>query len=225
VITGGIVNVTFKNWLKLFTVTIGLGGLVCVVIGLFMMFTSVDFGFFKVELTEGSRFGAIVVNMLLMLFAGCTIGAFCHMGFFAYLTLNYIALSIFRKKYLWYTIQAYTTIFTLGLVGYLLYENKTNNWFFWSFPLVLAIISLAITYFKVRATKKEAFIPTMFLLVVITIILSTPVLKLDFNLSAVIFMVTPILVCNAYQNHMLGVLTSKEKADSTNSVETASIPN
>lgn len=214
---------TFKNWWKLFTKTIGLGGLVCVIIGLFMMFTSVEFGFFNVELTEGSRFGAIVVNVLLMLFAGCTIGAFCHMGFFAYLTLNYIALSIFRKKYLWYTIQAYSTAFVLVLVGYLLYEVKTNNWFFWTFPLVLAVASLLFTYLKVKSTKKEAFIPTMFLLVVMTIILSTPVLKLEYNLSAVIFMVAPVFLCNAYQNHMLGVITNKEKAESTKPVESASL--
>lgn len=220
---------TFKNWWKLFTRTIGLGGLICVVIGLIMMFTSVEFGFFNVELAEGSRFGAIIVNVLLMLFAGCTIGAFCHMGFFAYLTLNYIALSIFRKKYLWYTIQAYSTVFVLGLVGYLLYEVKTNNWFFWTFPLSLAIISLALANLKVKSTKKEAFIPTMFLLVVITIILSTPVLQLEYNLSAVIFMVLPVLACNAYQNHMLGVFTAKEKemknekADPTSPVESASL--
>lgn len=214
---------TFKSWLKLFSKTIGLGGLICVVLGLFMMFTNVEFGFFNVELAEGSRFGAIVVNVLLMLFAGCTIGAFCHMGFFAYLTLNYIALSIFRKKYLWYTIQAYSTVFALGLVGYLLFDIRTNNWFFWAFPLVLAILSLIISYFKVKATKKEAFIPTMFLLVVMTLILSTPVLKLDYNLSAVIFMVTPILVCNAYQNHMLGVITAKKKADAAEIAESAPI--
>lgn len=213
---------TIRNWLSLFTKTIGLGGLICVVLGLLMMFTNTEFGFFKIELVEGSRFGAIIVNVLLMFFAGCTIGAFCHMGFFAYLTLNYIALSIFRKKYLWYAVQAYTTVFALGLIGYLLYTSRSNNIFFWAFPLVLGLASLLFAYLKVKATKKEAFIPTMFLLVVITVILSTPVLKLEYNLSAVLFMVAPVFFCNVYQNYRLGVITGKDKeADSISTIEPA----
>jgi len=181
------------------------GGVVTMISGSIMSWLDKDFGFLGLE--------AAGFNALMMLLVGMMFGAFSQMGFFAYLTLNYIALSIFRKKYLWNALQGYTTIFAVGLTGYMLYEGRTNNWFFWVLPLALLIISLITSWFKVKQTNKTAFIPTMFLLFTVTIIEAWPALQDETNLSAIVFMIIPLFACNAYQNHMMHRLLNTKTAE------------
>src|SRR5690606_16457176 len=109
--------------------------------------------------------GAAGFNAGMMLLSGIMIGAFSHMGFFAYLTLNYIALSVFRKQYLWNALQAYTTIFGVFLFGYLLYENRDSlgNVFYWLLPLLLAAGSWIVAVIKTKQTNRAALVPTLFL--------------------------------------------------------------
>lgn len=197
---------TLKKWIFLFWSTIAIGAGVSMVAGLIMLLTDQEFGFLGLKATG--------FNVLMMFLAGATIGAFSHMGFFAYLTLNYIALSVFRKKYLWNALQGYTTIFAVFLLGYLLYEGRNNNVFFWMLPLGLLLCSLAASWIKVKQTNKNAFIPTMFLMFVITVIEGYPALQGDNNVATVLFMLLPLFACNFYQNYQMAKLTTNEKADS-----------
>lgn len=195
-----------RKWFFLFWSTMAVGALVCVLCGSVMLLTNQDFGFLGFEATG--------FNAFMMAISGLMIGAFSQMGFFAYLTLNYIALSVFRKKYLWNTLQGYTTLFAVFGLGYVLYEERTNNWFFWVVPAVLLAISLVMSWLKVKQTNSSAFIPTMFLLFVVTFIEAWPALQGETNIAAIVFMMIPLFVCNAYQNMMMHRLLKKETTDS-----------
>lgn len=197
---------TLRKWFFLFWSTMAVGAVVCMVGGLIMLLTDQEFGFLG--------FKATGFNLLMMFLAGITIGAFSQMGFFAYLTLNYIALSVFRKKYLWNALQGYTTLFAVILMGYLLYEGRTNNWFFWLLPLCLLILSVAAAWIKVKQTNRSAFIPTMFLMFVVTAIEGYPALQGDNNVATIIFMLLPLFACNFYQNYQMAKLTAADTADS-----------
>lgn len=197
---------TLRKWFFLFWSTMGVGAVVSMVGGLIMLLTDQEFGFLGFEATG--------FNLLMMFLAGITIGAFSQMGFFAYLTLNYIALSVFRKKYLWNALQGYTTVFAVFLLGYLLYEGRTNNWFFWLLPLGLLIFSLVASWLKVKQTNRNAFIPTMFLMFVVTAIEGYPALQGDNNVATVLFMLLPLFACNCYQNYQMAKLVPANTADS-----------
>ncbi|WP_157272982.1 KinB-signaling pathway activation protein [Paenibacillus daejeonensis] len=173
------------------------GAVVTAVTGSIMQWTDQEFGFMGLE--------AAGFNAAMMALVGTMIGAFSQMGFFAYLTLNYIALSILRKKYLWNALQAYTSLFALLALGYMLYENRAsfNNWLFWVLPIVLGLIALTVANIKTQQTNKTAFVPTMFLMIVVTFIEAWPALGSENNATAVIFMFVPLIACNAYQILML----------------------
>ncbi|WP_435166965.1 KinB-signaling pathway activation protein [Paenibacillus glycanilyticus] len=190
-----------KRWFFLFWTCMAVGAVVSVISGLIMQWTDPSFGFMGLE--------AAGFNAFMMAMVGLLIGAFSQMGFFAYLTLNYIALSIFRKSYLWNALQGYTTVFAVFGLGYMLYEQRTNNWFFWVLPLVLLISSLAVAYVKAKQTKPSAFVPTAFLMFFVTFVEAWPALQGETNISAIVFMIIPLFVCNAYQILMLHRLLQK----------------
>ncbi|XEC94586.1 KinB-signaling pathway activation protein [Paenibacillus tarimensis] len=186
-----------RKWFFLFWSCMAVGAVITAVTGSIMQWTDQSFGFMGLE--------AAGFNAAMMALVGTMIGAFSQMGFFAYLTLNYIALSIFRKKYLWSALQAYTTLFSVVAFGYILYENRAglNNWMFWVLPLSLAVLSWGVAYIKVKQTNPTAFIPTLFLMFVGTMIEAWPTLSEGNNATAIIFMMVPLFACNAYQILML----------------------
>src|SRR5690606_11045431 len=117
--------------------------------------------------------------------------------------------------YLWNTLQGYTTAFAVFILGYILYVDRTNNWFFWVLPLILLLGSLVVSWLKVKQTNASAFIPTMFLMFAITFIEGWPALQGETNIAAIVFMLVPLFACNAYQNMMMHRLLKKEPANST----------
>ncbi|BBH24034.1 KinB-signaling pathway activation protein [Paenibacillus baekrokdamisoli] len=198
-----------RKWFFLFWSTMAVGGVVTTIVGSIMQWTDPSFGFMGLQ--------AASFNALMMALVGLLFGAFSQMGFFAYLTLTYIALSVLRKSYLWNALQAYTTLFALGGLAYLLYQDREqlNNWVFWALPLALALGAWLVGYMKVKQTNNHAFIPTVFLLIVVTILEAWPSLQgEEANTTAIVFMVIPMFVCNAYQIMWLHHLVRKqEKAD------------
>jgi KinB signaling pathway activation protein len=197
--------VTLRKWFFLFWSTMAIGAVVCIISGGIMLLTDQEFGFLGMEATG--------FNILMMGISGLMIGAFSQMGFFAYLTLNYIALSVFRRKYLWHALQGYTTLFAVFGLGYVLFEERTNNWFFWVLPLILFVASLLVSWSKIKQTNQSAFIPTMFLMFVVTFVEAWPALQGATNVAAIIFMMIPLFVCNAYQNIMMHRLLGSKEAD------------
>ncbi|MGG4147566.1 KinB-signaling pathway activation protein [Paenibacillus algorifonticola] len=204
-------NVNIRKWFFLFWSCMAVGGLATAICGITMQWTDPEFGFMGLD--------ASGFNFAMMALVGLMFGAFSQMGFFAYLTLNYIALSVFRKSYLWNTLQGYSTVFAAFALGYLLFEQRTNNWFFWLLPLLLMVFSLAVSYVKVKQTKAVAFVPTAFLMFTVTFIEAYPALKGETNTAAIIFMIVPLFVCNAYQILMLPRILKSEATESASSAK------
>ncbi|SDS53226.1 KinB signaling pathway activation protein [Paenibacillaceae bacterium GAS479] len=206
---------TIRKWFFLFWTTMAIGAALTLITGFAMQWmdqTIQAYGW------SGAGFNAF--NMVLV---GLLIGAFSQMGFFAYLTLNYIALSVFRKAYLWSTLQAYTTVFVLGFLGYILYQSRdqTGMVLFWLLPILLAAAAWATGYMKTRMTNNRAFIPTLFLMIVVTAIEAWPSFQGEegvISASAIWFMMIPLIVCNAYQIlilHRITATTDKEAVPAT----------
>ncbi|PWV94368.1 KinB signaling pathway activation protein [Paenibacillus cellulosilyticus] len=202
----------------LFWSSMAVGAVTCTVLGLALQFTDQSYGFLKVEETG--------YNALMMAISGLMIGVFAMMGFFAYLTVNYIALSIFRQKYLWTMLQGYTSLFATFALGYMLYgeRERLSNWLYWVLPIALAIGSIIVSYFKAKQTNRSAFVPTIFLMFVVTVLEAWPSINGETNAVSVVFMITPLFVCNAFQIMWLHKLvgTTNQKTDSANVAKSAS---
>lgn len=196
-----------KKWGFLFGMCMFVGLAASVITGSIMQWTDHDFGFMGLK--------AAGFNAFMMAIVGLMFGAFSHMGFFAYLTLNYIALSIFRRSYLWNALQGYSVVFAAVGMGYMLYEQRTNGWLFWMLPLTLLVCAALVSALKMKQTNKSAFIPSMFLLFTVTFIEAWPALQGELNISAIIFMMLPLFACNSYQILMLHRLLGNQTADPT----------
>lgn len=209
---------TIRKWLQLFWTTLAAGGITTLLIGFLMQWTDPTFHVFG--------WSAVGFNAFMMLLVGLLIGAFSQMGFFAYLTLNYIALSVFRKAYLWNALQAYTTVFALGFLVYILYQSRYDlgNIMYWALPLALAVMAYFVGMWKTRMTNNHAFIPTLFLIVVVTAVEAWPSFQGEEGVvspSSILFMMAPLVVCNSYQILMLHRFTGKKTAARAASAKTA----
>jgi len=183
-----------RKWGKLFGVTILIGGIVSVIVGIAMAMADPNFTIPKAD--------DWIYNLFSFLFAGLTLGAFAHMGFFAYLTLNYIALSIFKKSYLWMAFQGFVTVFVLVEVAVNLYGSDFPGISYVMLPVVLVLASLAVSWRKVRETSSGAWVPSLFFMIVVTVLEGNPAFRQG-SLSSLIYMLLPLFVCNTYQILML----------------------
>nr|WP_269846522.1 KinB-signaling pathway activation protein [Paenibacillus roseus] len=192
------------------------GAIATTVTGAVMQWTDPSFGFLGFKVAG--------FNAAMMALVGTMIGAFSQMGFFAYLILNYIALSIFRKKYLWNAFQAYTTVFCVFGLGYMLYSKREvlSSYLFLIIPTALVLSTLVVCYFKVTQTNRSAFIPTAFLMFTVTFIEAWPAMSDgNANTPGIIFMFVPLFVCNAYQIMMLHrVLKNNQTTESAQEAKT-----
>jgi len=190
-------QVNLRKWFFLFWTCTAVGGAVTAVTGLIMQWTDPSFGFMGIK--------ASGFNAGMMLIVGAMFGVFSQMGFFAYLTLNYIAQSIFGKQYLWSALQSYTTAFAAFFLAYVLFDRRDvfGDWLYWTLPLLLGAGSWAVASVKAKQTNASAFVPTLFLMFVGTLVETWPSFGEDSNTNAVFFMLIPLFACNAYQILML----------------------
>lgn len=181
---------SLRKWAKLFSISIAIGGLVSVVVGVVMAYMDPDFAIPKAD--------DWIYNLFTFLFSGLTLGAFAHMGFFAYLTLNYIALSIFKKPYLWVALQGFATIFALVEVVINLYDTSFPPSTFWLLPVLLVAAAAAVSWRKVKETTKSAWVPSLFFMIVVTVLEGNPAFRSG-DISSLIYMLLPLFACNTYQ--------------------------
>jgi KinB signaling pathway activation protein len=179
-----------RKWMKLFGSTILIGALAAVITGVCMQLNDPEF---RNIATDGW-----VYNIIMMSLIGLTFGAFAHMGFFAYLMLNYIARSIFKRPYLWIALQGFLALFVLAEIAYWTYDSNFPSNTFWAVPLLLLIASLVVAWRKTHETSSGAWIPTLFFLVAITVLEGIPAFRTG-EISSLMFQLIPIFVCNTYQ--------------------------
>ena len=138
------------------------------------------------------------------------------MGFFSYLILHRVGLDIFRGAKLWDRVQIVLIAFALFdgiyLRGLAFGFEKTNLYI--GEMVVLLLIAFFVARTKARETNFTAFVPTLFLMTVITLIEWVPALQATQDKRMLWAALATLLVCNAYQILMLHRL--QEKPDSAN---------
>ncbi len=120
-------------------------------------------------------------------------------GFFAYLFINRFGLGLFKA--FWPVTQVLLILFVLFDLVYFPYKAEGNT-----IPLYLLIlmslgilaVGLVIAKLKMDETNVTAFIPTLFLMVVMTSIEWVPGLRAE-GTDYAWLMIIALLVCNAYQ--------------------------
>lgn len=136
----------------------------------------------------------------LILFGGM-FSVLSQMAFFAYLTVHYVAMGMFRNKLLWVLLQWALIVITLFDLFYYRYSalSQQGEWlkFCW-LPLLMLAFGFLIAAWKTKLTNRTALVPTLFYIIVGTSIEAVPGLRVG-QTASTLFMLFPLLCCNAWQ--------------------------
>lgn len=195
------------RWTFLFLSTVGIGMAVSLLVGLGLQLADPEYRPEQIGLVG---FG---YNLIGTAIVGAMLGAFSHMGFFAYLTVNLFAQGFFRSSYLWAYVQVFFIIVVTVYSAVFRIPEGGSVLPFFLLPVLVALASVPVALKKVKETNKQALVPTLFFLIAVTLLESVPALR-QYNPYATVLMVMPLFACNAWQilqlHRLLG--TRKEPA-------------
>lgn len=186
-------HLTIKKWFYVFWTTLAIGAGGGLAAGLLLQATDINFEYFGIN--------AVGYNLFNMVLGGATISVLSQMGFFGYLIIRFIALGFFRNRMFWWNgIQIIIMIVVVVDLVYLRYSTQEEGVFvdyLW-LPIILLVISWTVAQWKVRLTHPSALIPTLFFMIVVTTLEAVPALRLN-QPASTFFMLTPLILCNAWQ--------------------------
>lgn len=196
-----------RNWVRLFLSTLLVGGITSGIIGFILRWGEYKELFIHFDVIE-------ILSILTWLFGvGLIFSVISQMGFFAYLTIHRFGLGIFRSY--WGLVQVILIIFVLFDLVYFRYQFFAEAEEAVTSYLLVAgyvfIFALIVAMVKRRDTNKEAFIPAVFFMIVVTTIEWFPALRVNEE-SWLFFMLIPIQICNAYQLLMLPRFLQNKKS-------------
>lgn len=195
-----------RNVVRLFFSTLLLGGLSTLVTSFFVK-SDVYLEFMK-------PFDWFELLGLFLFFTGLGLvfSLISQMGFFAYLTVNQLALSFFRSFWPW--LQVVVVIVVLFDLVYFRYSIVSTGsvWPYVFASVFLLIYGLIIARIKANQTNKKAFIPALFFMVVVTFIEWVPGLRTSGGDYAWL-MIVPLILCNTYQLLILHRLQEKKQTN------------
>jgi KinB signaling pathway activation protein len=203
-----IIQLNSRKVVNLFLKTLALGGLVGLIVSLFVNVS----GAYTENLQPFNFLGLIGV-MLFFIGHGMLYSAVSQTGFFAYLYVHRLGLSIFRS--FWPTVQIVLIAFITFDLIYFPYKDAEGEvslvWFILA-AVALVAYGWVIAKIKAKETKKHAFVPALFFMVVFTVIEWVPALRIglvgaDFSL----IMIITLLACNTYQLLVLHRLNNSAK--------------
>lgn len=186
---------SIKKWFHLFwtTLLIGAGG--AVIAGLALQFVNGRIDFKSV--------GDFFLYPLILLGYGMLVSVYSQLGFFAYLILNYMGNGVFPQK-VWKYIQLVLSVLALLELIFLrtVVGGERNVMSDLILGIVILLAAIIVSYFKVKSTNISALIPTLFFMTAISIVEVIGVLRIGVD-SATVFIVVPLIACNAFQILML----------------------
>lgn len=180
---------SLRNWLKMFGSTLLVGALTSIVARMILGMMDPELQVFDIYV------------IIATVGAGMLYSVLSQMGFFAYMTLNYIAQSMFKKRETWLVIQwiAIVFVFVDCIVIRAYFFEGLSAWYKYTpLPLILIAVSAAAAYWRGKMTNFNAFIPTLFFLFVVTAVESVPALRQN-DVFSIIDMMIPLFACNAWQ--------------------------
>lgn len=198
-----------RNLVRLFITTLLIGGVTGGVVGFIARWSEFEPYFTSFEITS-------ILSTFVWLFGvGLIFSVISQAGFFAYLTIHRFGLGIFKSVSLWNAVQVVLIIFVLFDLVYLRFLTFGSDDGIGSYillALVVLVIGMVTAYFKMRQTNRQAFIPALFFMVVVTVIEWIPVLNTN-DEGWLYFMLFPLLVCNAYQLMILSNLINRSQKE------------
>ncbi|GAB6927382.1 KinB signaling pathway activation protein KbaA [Paenibacillus sp. JCM 10914] len=194
---------SLRKWAKLFLKTLLVGAIGAVIVGLgLQLFNG------AIEFTGTAD---LLLYPLILLGYGALVSVYSQMGFFAYLTLNYMGIGIFKRR-TWQYIQIGLSV--LALFELMFFRTFVGGNESLGHDLTLGIgiliVAIVVAYFKAKSTNASAWIPTIFFMIAVTTVEIIGVLSIG-ERNATLFIIIPLLICNAYQILTLHKVTQDEK--------------
>lgn len=125
-------------------------------------------------------------------------------GFFAYLFIHRFGQGFFKT--FWPVVQVLLMLFVLFDMIFFT-SDDISALFKWALVIGIAMIAYIVATIKVKLTNKIAFIPALFVMIVISALELSLVLRAG-DVKFIILMVVPVLVANAYQILILHKVTA-----------------
>lgn len=116
-------------------------------------------------------------------------------GFFAYLFVHRYGQNIFRS--FWPTVQVLVILFVLFDIVYFT-SKELSLAFRIGLMIVILLVGLIVAWLKVKQTNQKAFIPALFVMIVILTLELSLVLRAG-DADFIILMLTPLFAANTYQ--------------------------
>lgn len=206
-----VYSVTSRNWVKLFLNTLLVGGLTTAIVGFIVRWNEFEPYFTEFKLID------ILSTLIWLIVMGFLFSVISQMGFFAYLTVHRFGLGIFKSVSLWNAVQIVLILFGLFDLVYLRYENfadpSDSVLPYFGPAIILLAAALAAAWYKVKQTNRDAFIPALFFMIVVTLVEWVPVLRVNEH-SWLYLMMFALIACNAYQLlilHKLNLQSQQER--------------
>jgi KinB signaling pathway activation protein len=204
---------TIRKWIYLFWTTLLLGTVAALLTGIMLVLMFPDF-----SVLENSKAGFDLQSFAFIILAGATVSMLSEMGFFSYMIVRYIGMGVLRSKLLWDILQLALILITVFDYIYLNYSGfaKPGETVFQyaALPIALLLVALIVAFIKAKQTNWNGFIPTLFFMYVVTVLEAVQALRLN-SFASSIFMLVPLIACNAWQILMLHRLVKKEGEPST----------
>ncbi|MGZ4162169.1 MAG: KinB-signaling pathway activation protein, partial [Neobacillus sp.] len=168
---------TSRNWVRLFMTTLVIGGLTTAIVGFIVRWSEFQPYFTEFKIMD------ILSTMIWLIGMGFLFSLVSQLGFFAYLTVHRFGLGIFKTVGLWNSVQVVLILFGLFDLIYLRYENFAHSGDsiipYFGPAIILLVIGLIAAWYKMKMTNREAFIPALFVMTVVTLVEWVPALKVD----------------------------------------------
>ncbi len=189
--TGEVEWLSIRKWYHLFWTTLLIGAATAVLAGLLLQVVN---GGIEFKSTADK-----LIYPLILLGYGMLVSVYAQLGFFAYLILNYMGIGVFPRK-AWQYIQLVLAVLALLELAFLrtFVGGDRNGVSDLILGIGILLTALIVSYFKVRSTNTTAAVPTFFFMTAITIVETVGVLQIGVD-SATVFIVVPLIACNAFQ--------------------------
>jgi len=214
-----VYSVTSRNWVKLFLNTLLVGGITTAIVGFIVRWNEFEPYFTEFKLID------ILSTLIWLIVMGFLFSVISQMGFFAYLTVHRFGLGIFKSVSLWNAVQIVLILFGLFDLVYLRYDNFADPGDsvlpYFGPAIILLIGALAAAWYKVKQTNRDAFIPAVFFMIVVTLVEWVPVLRVNEH-SWLYLMMFALMACNAYQLlilHKLNIQSQQERQKRENQAQ------
>lgn len=191
-----------RNWAFLFVTTLAVGAVSGLLFG---------FGTYVLQTGEEVVGRELWLSIVGYVGAGLMFSLMSQMGLFAYFFFQALMLGVLKRNWLWQTFQGLVVLLVLVDLVWLRAAAGGGHWFqYVPLPLALLAVGLLVAVVKSRLTDRHAFIPTLFVMIVLTTLEWLPAL-LTGNLLSMWVMIVPLLCCNAWQVLILHRLVDEGK--------------